>query len=272
MMHFDAREARPSGGARRRIAVLALSLIGVVAAVCLEKSADPVKSCNDDDACHANELYFTNANALGYVMTKQSVSPGQPFYGISTDGNKITVYAGRHKTGNVAADFNNGITIANALMTNGYIAFLPDELNFAVFGTFTFSFPSGGVHICRDFRIAQGRNAVANNWWIGSAKCLIIPTQSVIRCDCGVNIEAQGNDNSDHFVHFVVTEAAPLEAEYLRKARAQDRVFGLALPGPRLNGPNASIGPIEAKLNPVKPIRGIVIGAFGEVSADTHSL
>ncbi|KAJ1641532.1 hypothetical protein T492DRAFT_853277 [Pavlovales sp. CCMP2436] len=32
------------------------------------------------------------------------------------------------------------------------------------------------------------------------------------------------------------------------------------------------IGPIEAKLNTVKPIRGIVIGAFGEVSADTHSL
>ena len=41
---------------------------------------------------------------------------------------------------------------------------------------------------------------------------------------------------------------------------------------PHLNGPNASIGPIEAKLNTVKPIRGIVIGAFGEVSADTHSL
>ncbi|KAJ1629788.1 hypothetical protein T492DRAFT_872768 [Pavlovales sp. CCMP2436] len=34
----------------------------------------------------------------------------------------------------------------------------------------------------------------------------------------------------------------------------------------------ACIGPIEAKLNTVKPIRGIVIGAFGEVSADTHSL
>ncbi|KAJ1638192.1 hypothetical protein T492DRAFT_900314, partial [Pavlovales sp. CCMP2436] len=52
----------------------------------------------------------------------------------------------------------------------------------------------------------------------------------------------------------------------------QGRVFGLALPGPNLNGPNASIGSIEAKLNTVKPIRGIVIGAFGEVSADTHSL
>ncbi|KAJ1621810.1 hypothetical protein T492DRAFT_886272 [Pavlovales sp. CCMP2436] len=33
-----------------------------------------------------------------------------------------------------------------------------------------------------------------------------------------------------------------------------------------------TIGPIEAKLNTVKPIRGIVIGAVGEVSADTHSL
>ncbi|KAJ1634789.1 hypothetical protein T492DRAFT_864430 [Pavlovales sp. CCMP2436] len=35
---------------------------------------------------------------------------------------------------------------------------------------------------------------------------------------------------------------------------------------------NGAIGPIEAKPNTVKPIRGIVIGAFGEVSADTHSL
>ncbi|KAJ1636539.1 hypothetical protein T492DRAFT_861504 [Pavlovales sp. CCMP2436] len=33
-----------------------------------------------------------------------------------------------------------------------------------------------------------------------------------------------------------------------------------------------AIGPIEAKLNTVKPIRGIVIDAFGEVSADTHTL
>ncbi|KAJ1630556.1 hypothetical protein T492DRAFT_871554, partial [Pavlovales sp. CCMP2436] len=75
-----------------------------------------------------------------------------------------------------------------------------------------------------------------------------------------------------HRLHVITPDVVPLEAEYLRKARAQDRVFGLALPGPHLNGPNASIGPIEAKLNTVKPIRGIVIGAFGEVSADTHSL
>ncbi|KAJ1619709.1 kinase-like domain-containing protein [Pavlovales sp. CCMP2436] len=32
------------------------------------------------------------------------------------------------------------------------------------------------------------------------------------------------------------------------------------------------IGPIEAKLNTIKPIREIVIGAFGEVSAGTHKL
>ena len=79
-------------------------------------------------------------------------------------------------------------------------------------------------------------------------------------------------DNNAALPPGVARRAKPLEAEYLRKARAQDRVFGLALPGPHLNGPNASIGPIEAKLNTVKPIRGIVIGAFGEVSADTHSL
>ncbi|KAJ1621396.1 hypothetical protein T492DRAFT_887046 [Pavlovales sp. CCMP2436] len=56
------------------------------------------------------------------------------------------------------------------------------------------------------------------------------------------------------------------------RVRRGDRIFGHVLPGPYLNGPNDSIGPIKAKLNTVKPIRGIVIGAFGEVSADTHSL
>jgi len=56
------------------------------------------------------------------------------------------------------------------------------------------------------------------------------------------------------YIYGVARRAKPLEAEYLRKARAQDRVFGLALPGPHLNGPNASIGPIETKLNTVKPI------------------
>ncbi|KAJ1635314.1 hypothetical protein T492DRAFT_863714 [Pavlovales sp. CCMP2436] len=40
----------------------------------------------------------------------------------------------------------------------------------------------------------------------------------------------------------------------------------------RAHAPKLTIGPIEAKLNTVKPIRVIVIGAFGEVSANTHSL
>jgi hypothetical protein len=79
-------------------------------------------------------------------------------------------------------------------------------------------------------------------------------------------------DNNSALPPGVARRAAPLAAEYTRKARAQDRSFGLAQPGPNANGPNATIGPIETMLNTVKPIRGIVFGAFGEVSADTRAL
>ncbi|KAJ1638210.1 hypothetical protein T492DRAFT_858735 [Pavlovales sp. CCMP2436] len=69
----------------------------------------------------------------------------------------------------------------------------------------------------------------------------------------------------------IISLNALARAHYRRsigtRARAQDRIFSLALPSPLLNDPNASIGPIEAKLNTVKPICGIVIGAFGEMYA-----
>ncbi|KAJ1640357.1 hypothetical protein T492DRAFT_855041 [Pavlovales sp. CCMP2436] len=55
----------------------------------------------------------------------------------------------------------------------------------------------------------------------------------------------------------ITPDVVPLEAEYLRKARAQDRVFSLALPAPLINGPNASIGPIEAKLNTMYALMGV---------------
>jgi hypothetical protein len=130
----------------------------------LEKDGSAGDKCNNDDSCHANELFFDSANALDYIMDKQSVTDGQPFYGIGTDGNKLIVYAGRQKSGAVAADFTKDLTITNVLATNGYFALTPDELNFAIFGTTTFRFPSGGVHICHDLRIAQGSNPTANNW------------------------------------------------------------------------------------------------------------
>ena len=65
-----------------------------------------------------------------------------------------------------------------------------------------------------------------------------------------------------------------MQAEYVSKARAQDRVFGLAqqAPGSGTSGPNSTIGPIERQLNAVAPVRVAVVGGFGEGSDDLHAL
>jgi hypothetical protein len=63
-----------------------------------------------------------------------------------------------------------------------------------------------------------------------------------------------------------------LLSRYIYTERAQDRVFGLALPGPQASGPNAITGPIETKLLAVTPIRAIVIGALADARPDTHAL
>ena len=58
--------------------------------------------------------------------------------------------------------------------------------------------------------------------------------------------------------------------EYLRKARALDRAFGLAQAGAGTE--DATIGPIEAKYRSVAPVRGAVVGGFNEGSAGLYSL
>lgn len=64
-----------------------------------------------------------------------------------------------------------------------------------------------------------------------------------------------------------------LANEYVSKARAHDRAFGLAQLAPGgVGAPNATIGPIEAKYNSVAPVRGAVIGSFGEGSNGLHGL
>jgi len=53
--------------------------------------------------------------------------------------------------------------------------------------------------------------------------------------------------------------------EYLRRARALHRAFGLAQAG---KGTDATI---EAKYRSVVPVRGAVVGGFGEGSAGLYS-
>ena len=53
-----------------------------------------------------------------------------------------------------------------------------------------------------------------------------------------------------------------VQAEYVAKARAQDRAFGLAqaAPGSGFSGHNSTIGLIQLQLNAVAPVRVAVVG------------
>ncbi|KAJ1640409.1 hypothetical protein T492DRAFT_855141, partial [Pavlovales sp. CCMP2436] len=75
-------------------------------------------------------------------------------------------------------------------------------------------------------------------------------------------------DASGAAVGFVPHQQTTAEHALLANSNAAPN-FGLFGTGELCAGARTS--PL-AKLNTVKPIRGIVIGAFGEVSADTHSL
>ena len=58
--------------------------------------------------------------------------------------------------------------------------------------------------------------------------------------------------------------ARELQAEYRRKARETDRVYG--------GVPEGVTGPVERKLNEFGDLLCLVVGAFGEVSDDLHHL
>ena len=57
--------------------------------------------------------------------------------------------------------------------------------------------------------------------------------------------------------------AGQLQAEYLRKARAADRLGGTD---------EGDIGPVEQRLSQFPPIMGLVFGAFNEASEEVHAL
>ena len=65
-------------------------------------------------------------------------------------------------------------------------------------------------------------------------------------------------------VSAVERRARTLTAEYLKKARELDRVYG--------NVPEGEVGRVERKLTGYGQVRGFVFGAFGEASGGVHEL
>ena len=64
----------------------------------------------------------------------------------------------------------------------------PTELNFAMSGDMTFTFPHNKIFTCKDFRIGQGSFGKLtknhNNWWVGSSDC-INTGSGELKCCCG---------------------------------------------------------------------------------------
>merc|ERR1712240_668162 len=55
-----------------------------------------------------------------------------------------------------------------------------------------------------------------------------------------------------------------LQQSYVAKARATDQAY--------CGTPDGTVGPVERKLASMGEVEGLVVGAFGEVSAATHAL
>jgi hypothetical protein len=70
----------------------------------------------------------------------------------------------------------------------------------------------------------------------------------------------------------VARRESRLNNEYLAKARALDRKYGLAQPGTAPGSANLTIGPIESKYLSVAPVRGVVVGGFNEGSQGLYGL
>ena len=66
----------------------------------------------------------------------------------------------------------------------------------------------------------------------------------------------------------VARRATAVRREYLNHARATDLKLGLAVAAPAggRSGPNAAVGPAEARLQSIAPVQALVVGGFGEAS------
>ena len=72
----------------------------------------------------------------------------------------------------------------------------------------------------------------------------------------------------------VAKRATTVYREYLNHARATDRKLSLAVAAPAggRSGPNAAVGPVEARLQSTAPVLALVFEGYGEASQDVHLL
>jgi len=148
----------------------------------------------DDAACalqkplgktkiHDNYVSFGGVSLVQFSETSHSITDGQPYGGVTFSDNWLDVKAGRHESSGVADDFNAGLTGDNALGLCTVSDSLPEELNFAVFGTLSFPIDDT-TRDCQEIRLAQGhRPPDMNNWWLAGTHCVLDGRS--LKCACG---------------------------------------------------------------------------------------
>lgn len=123
----------------------------------------------------SNDVYLDNAGSLSYSLADHSISSGQPWGGVTSNYNSITVNAGRHGSGAPAQFFLRGLGPANVMGNNVNSDQFPSDLNFAVKGDLTMNVDSITV-TCNDIFFGQGHTSngwsSSNNWWMGGPNCV----------------------------------------------------------------------------------------------------
>lgn len=157
-------------------------------------------------AARDNRLNFFGVESIGWRETLHSISGGQPYHGVATQGNTtLVVTAGRHGSAGPADDFSHGLNKTNMLANVPWgDPSRPKTLNFATFGTLTATFVSGATVSCEDLRFGQGHSSPINNWWVGSKSCSMKAYEDFINrfiCDCGIIIDSGMTPNN-----FVIKE------------------------------------------------------------------
>ena len=124
---------------------------------------------------HDNKLEFNidDGYSIDYVELTHSIKDGKKFGKVyMEDRNTLVVESDRKASDGVATKFKEyigGALHCTACMSNDTF---PNDLNFAVNGTFTITTDNGEKY-SNTVAVAQGCNFERrNNWWIGGEKML----------------------------------------------------------------------------------------------------
>lgn len=148
-------------------------------------------ACTKSTVQHDNSIEFPDASKVTFSPASVSITPGQPWGGISSSGTTLVVSAGRSASTRPAGKFASGLTPKNILGWTGNA--VPDALNFIIAGTA--NFVVGGIaYTCHDFRIAQGHRRWSNTWFLASSRCS--NQEGRLRCECGLTFAVGRNVHS----------------------------------------------------------------------------